>query len=91
MMQTTYYHRYPRRPNPHQKKWANTAVTLGALALSTSWLIVGIGFGVAAVAAGVVSLSRATPYAKTPPFATTGIALGVVSIAVGAGVVGAML
>lgn len=86
MTQATYYTRYPRRPSTCQTRWENAALTLGALAVVTSWLIIGIGLGAAAIAAGVVARSHATPGARKSPTPTVSIGLGLVSIVVGAGV-----
>jgi hypothetical protein len=91
MTQATYYTRYPRRPSIIQKRWEAAALMLGVLGLVTSWLVIGIGFGVAAVATGVVARSHATPGARRTPTATISIALGVVSILIGIGVVAATL
>jgi hypothetical protein len=83
MTQATYYTRFPRQPSIRQKRWAMASLILGALALVTSWLVIGIGFGVAAVATGVVARAHAMPGVRKTPTAAVGIALGVVSIAVG--------
>jgi hypothetical protein len=64
---------------------------LGALALVTSWLVLGIAFGVAAIAAGVVARSHTTPGARKTPTAAISIALGVASILIGVGIVAATL
>jgi hypothetical protein len=90
MTQATYYTRYPRRPSVLQKRWETASLIVGALALVTSWLVIGIGFGAAAVATGVVARSHATPGARKRPMAAVSIGLGVVSIVVGVGVVAAM-
>lgn len=74
------------RPSAHGNLLGIASLMLGAFALFTSWLIVGVPFGVAAVAAGVGALSRATPEARTPVTAAVGIALGVVAMVVGVGV-----
>jgi hypothetical protein len=91
MTQATYYTRYPRRPSILQKRWEATSLIMGAVALVTSWLVIGIGFGVAAVATGVVARSHATPGARRTPMAAISITLGVVSILIGVGVIAAML
>jgi hypothetical protein len=77
---------YSYRPTPHQHGLGIASLILGAFALLTSWLIVGIPFGVAAVATGIGALSRATPEAGKPATAAVGIALGVVATVVGVGV-----
>jgi hypothetical protein len=59
---------------------------MGALALCTSLLVIGIFFGVAAVVFGVVARLRALSGVTKPATAAVGIALGVVAIAVGVGV-----
>jgi hypothetical protein len=86
MTQATYYTRYPRRPSIQQKRCNVASLILGALALVTSWLAIGIGFGVAAVAAGVVARAQAKPGARKPSTAGVGIALGLASIIVGLGI-----
>lgn len=92
MTQATYYTRYPRRPSILQKRWEEAAsLIIGALALVTSWLVLGIAFGVAAIAAGVVARSHATPGARKTPTAAISIALGVASILIGVGIVAATL
>jgi len=91
MTQATYYTRYPRRPSIVQTRWETAALILGALALVTSWLVIGIGLGVAAVAFGAIARSHATPGARKRPTAALSIGLGAVSIIVGVGVLGTML
>lgn len=59
---------------------------LGAIALITSWLVIGMVFGVAAVIAGLVARKRAQTDGNKP--ATAGIALGMMSIAAGLVAVG---
>ncbi|MGO9158619.1 hypothetical protein [Mycobacterium sp.] len=90
MTQATYYTRFPRRPSIRQDKWETAALALGALAVVTSWHIIGIGLGTAAVAAGVVARSHATPGARKRPTAAVSIGLGTVSIVVGVMVLGTM-
>jgi hypothetical protein len=77
---------YGYRPTARGKGLGIASLMLGAFALFTSWLIVGVPFGVAAVATGVGALSRATPEASKPVAAAVGIALGVVAMVVGVGV-----
>jgi hypothetical protein len=84
MTQATYYTRYPRRPSIRQTKWETAALNLGALAVLTSWHIIGIGLGAAAVTAGVVAHSYATPGARKSPTAAVSVGLGLVSIVLGA-------
>ena len=91
MTQATYYTRYPRRPSILQKRWEAASLILGALALVTIWLVLGIAFGVAAIAAGVAARSHATPGARKTPTAAISIALGVASILIGVGIVAATL
>jgi hypothetical protein len=91
MMQDTYYYRYPRRPIVRRKRWDIASVILGVLALLTSWLVIGFGFGIAAVATGAVARAQATPGTRKPATAAVGIALGVVSILVAVGVLAAVL
>jgi hypothetical protein len=65
------------------------SVLLGAIALITSWLVIGMVFGVAAVITGLVArkrVQRAHTGDNKP--ATAGIALGAVSIVVGLVAVG---
>ena len=90
MTQATYYTRYPRRPTLHQRRRGKASFILGAVALVTSWLIIGGLLGVAAVATGVTA-RRSTAEAKRPGTAGVGIALGLVSILVGVGVLTAIL
>jgi hypothetical protein len=65
---------------------AVASALLGAIALITSWLVIGMVFGVAAVITGLVARKRPQAGAKKP--ATAGIALGVVSIVAGLVAVG---
>jgi hypothetical protein len=83
MTQVTYYTRYPRRPSILQKRWETTALTLGLLAVLTSWHVIGIALGTTAVAAGAVARSHATPGARKRPTAAVSIGLGMLSIVVG--------
>jgi hypothetical protein len=83
MTQATYYTRYPRRPSIRQTNWETAALTLGALAMITSWHIIGIGVGMAAVAAGVVARCHATPASRKRPTAAVSIGLGTAAIILG--------
>jgi ABC-type phosphate transport system permease subunit len=74
------------RPTAHGNGLGVASLILGTFALSTSWLIVGIPFGVAAVVTGIGELTRATPRASKPFTAVVGIALGVVAMVVGVGI-----
>jgi hypothetical protein len=91
MTQQTYYYRYPRRPTMQQKHRGPASLILGALALVTSWLMIGAALGIAAVATGVSARRHAAPGVKKPTTAAVGIALGVISILIGVGVLAAFL
>jgi hypothetical protein len=68
------------------------SVLLGVVALVTSWVVVGIGFGVAAVVTGFVARARVKRgEASTSGAATAGIVLGVVSIVVGLAAAGLLI
>lgn len=73
----------------HQNGSAIASVILGVIALVTSWLLIGIFFGIAAVATGFVARSRSTAGAVSPPgMAVVGIVIGAVAIVVGIGALG---
>ena len=78
---------YGYRPgaNSHASGLGVASVLVGALALFTSWLLVGICFGLVAVALGFTALARATPGVRMPLTGAIGIALGVVAMVVGVG------
>jgi len=68
-----------RATNRH---WLDIAsVILGCIGLITSWLLVGIVFGIAAVVTGIVARARATRgKAGSPAVAVVGIVLGALAI-----------
>lgn len=72
------------QPGPPQDKLAVVSVILGVVALITSWVVIGIFFGIAAIVTGRIGRSRthrgAVPGSRA---ATTGIVFGGVSIAAG--------
>jgi hypothetical protein len=90
MIRQTYYYRYPRRPTTHQRSRGKASLILGAVAFFTSWLIIGVVFGVAAVATGVTARRHAATGVKGPATAKFGIALGLASILFGVGALAAM-
>jgi hypothetical protein len=72
------------QPGTPPNKLGVVSVILGVVALVTSWVVIGIFFGIAAIVTGSIGRSRAkrqaTPGSRA---ATTGMVLGVVSIAAG--------
>jgi uncharacterized membrane protein (DUF485 family) len=72
------------QPGPPQDKLAVVSVILGVVALITSWVLIGIFFGIAAIVTGRIGRSRTDRSAARPSrVATTGIVLGAVSIMAG--------
>jgi ABC-type phosphate transport system permease subunit len=71
------------QPGAPQEKLGVVSVILGVVALVTSWVLIGIAFGIAAIVTGTMGYSRAKHAATSSRVATTGIVLGVVSILAG--------
>jgi len=69
------------QPGPPPDKLGVVSVILGVVALVTSWVVIGMFFGIAAIVSGSIGRSRAKgSAAPAPRAATAGIVLGVVSI-----------
>lgn len=67
-----------------ENKLSVMSLILAIVALITSWALIGIGFGVAAVAVGSVAKAQARRGTATSPgVALAGVLLGIVSIALG--------
>jgi len=75
---------YTRAVDPARNGLGSAALTLGVVATVTSWLVIGIPIGVAALAVGIRGRARvARGQATNRRSATAGIVLGVVAIMVG--------
>jgi hypothetical protein len=69
------------QPVAPKDKLGVVSVILGVVALATSWVVIGLFFGIAAIVTGAIGLSRARRnLAPGSRVATTGMVLGVVSI-----------
>lgn len=88
----SYNYGYWPAPTTHRNDLAVAAVILGVAGLVTSWLVIGIGFGIGAVVTGVIARSRAkTGATRNSRLPVVGIVLGVVSIVVGVDIVALVL
>jgi hypothetical protein len=75
---------YTRATDPARNGLGNVALTLGVVAAVTSWLVIGIPFGVAALAVGAAGRARVSRgQATNRRSAIAGMVLGVVAIVVG--------
>jgi hypothetical protein len=81
--------RYGAAASSHRNGLGIVSLILGVVALVTSWLVVGVLFGIAALAVGLAARARVTRgEANNRGIAIAGIALGVVAIAVGLAALG---
>jgi hypothetical protein len=70
--------------SPHRNRLGVVSLILGGVAIATSWLVIGLFFGFAALATGLAARARVTRgEANKRGTAIAGIALGVVAIVVG--------
>ncbi len=71
-------------PDAPRNEFGVASLVLGAVALITCWLLIGVPFGVAAVVTGDIGRRRVTRgEANNPRIALAGIGLGVVAIFAG--------
>jgi lysylphosphatidylglycerol synthetase-like protein (DUF2156 family) len=75
---------YTRPTGPARNGLGSAALTLGVVAAVTSWMVIGIPFGIAALAVGIAGRARVSRgQATNRRSATAGMVLGVVAIIVG--------
>jgi len=74
--------------SPYRNGLGIVSLILGVVALGTSWLVIGVPFGIAALAVGLAARARVTRgEANNRGIAISGMALGVLAIVVDIAVV----
>src|SRR5512143_2984313 len=83
-MTASPYPAYRRPSEPPPNRLAVVSVILGVIGVLTSLLLVGMGFGTAAVVTGFIARSRAMRgERRSSPAAVVGMGLGVIAIVAG--------